>query len=59
MVHDDDFAAVGERDEIKALWQQVAARFTVADKVIGLRMDLGEGRDFRILNRIIRAASEG
>ena len=59
MIHGDDFIAVGERAEIAAFRKLVANRFTVKDKVIGLRSDLGETQETRILNRIIRVTTEG
>ena len=37
----------------------MANRFTVKDNVIGLRSDLGEAQETRILNRIIRVTTEG
>ena len=59
MIHGDDFIAVGARDEISAFRRHVASRFTVKDKVIGSRPDLGELAETRILNRIVRHTPEG
>ena len=59
IVHGDDFVAVGERDHIGAFRKQIANRFTVKDKVIGMRADLGEVMESRILNRVVRVTTEG
>ena len=59
MIHGDDFIAVGTRYEISAFRRHVASRFTVKDKVIGSRPDLGELAETRILNRIVRHTPEG
>ena len=59
MIHGDDFIAVGDRAEIATFRKLIANRFTVKDKVVGLRSDLGETRETRILNRIIRVTTEG
>merc|ERR1712051_420417 len=59
IVHGDDVVAVGDREKVKELKQQIAHRFTVKDKVVGMRTDLGEVTETRILNRIIRVNSEG
>ena len=59
MVHGDDFVAVGRRDKVQAFRKQVAARFTIKDKVIGLRPDLKEEAEARILNRIVRITPQG
>ena len=53
MVHGDDFVAVGDREEIAIFRAQIAQRFTVKDKVVGTRADLGEVVETRVLNRII------
>ena len=39
--------------------QALAKRFTVKDKVIGSRADLGELQETRVLNRIIRWTPRG
>ena len=41
MVHGDDFIAVGAREDIGGVRKQISAIFTVKDKVIGARHDLG------------------
>ena len=38
---------------------QIAGRFTVKDKIVGSRADLGEIQEARILNRILRRTSQG
>ena len=55
----DDFVAAGRRDEIGVFRAQVANRFMVKDKVVGMRADLGEVKETRILNRIIRTTVNG
>ena len=59
MVHGDDFIAVGYRDRVETFRNQIANRFTVKDKIIGLREDLGELREARVLNRILRVRHDG
>ena len=59
IVHGDDFVAVGEREQVGELRKQIAHRFTVKDKIIGMRTDLGEITESRILNRVIRVGTEG
>ena len=59
LVHGDDYVAVGERDEIGNFRKQVANRFTVKDKIVGMRTDLGEVVETRILNRIVRVTKDG
>ena len=59
MVHGDDFVAVGWRSAVRDFRKQVASRFTVQDKMLGGRTDLGEIKETRILNRIVRVTAEG
>ena len=59
LVHGDDFVAVGDRGRVGEFRKRIAARFTVKDKVVGPRSDLGEIRETRILNRIIRVTPKG
>ena len=59
LVHGDDFVATGNRAEIKDFRQALAKRFTVKDKVIGSRPDLGEIQETRVLNRILRWTPRG
>ena len=42
MIHGDDFVAVDNRVEIEKFKDQIAARFTVKDQIVGMRSDLGE-----------------
>ena len=59
LVHGDDFVATGSRRDIKEFRQALAKRFTVKDKVIGSRSDLGEVQETRVLNIIIWWAPMG
>ena len=59
LVHGDDFVATGDRKEIAEFRKALARRFTVKDKVIGSRADLGEVQETRVLNRIIRWTPKG
>ena len=59
MIHGDDFVAVGDREEIKIFRQQIANRFTVKDKVVGLKTEDGEIAETRVLNRIVRVTPLG
>ena len=59
LIHGDDFVATGSREDIKQFRQAIAGRFTVKDKIVGSRSDLGELQETRVLNRIIRWTSRG
>ena len=59
LVHGDDFVATGNREDIAEFRKALARRFTVKDKVIGSRADLGELQETRVLNRIIRWTTKG
>ena len=59
LVHDDDFVAVGRRQEVEQFKSQLSKRFTVKNKVMGSRADLGEVQEARVLNRIIRVKETG
>ena len=59
LVHGDDFVATGSREDIKQFRQAIAGIFTVKDKIVGSRSDLGELQETRVLNRIIRWTAKG
>ena len=59
MVHGDDFVAVGDREEIRTFRQQIANRFTVKDKIVGMKTAEGEITETRVLNRIVRITPNG
>ena len=57
LVHGDDFATSGSRENCMWMRQQLERRFEIKTKVIGLGDE--EVREERILNRIIRVTHEG
>ena len=59
LVHGDDFVATGGREDIAEFRSALRKRFTVKDKIVGSRKDLGEIAETRILNRIVRCTDAG
>ena len=56
-LHGDDFASVGSRVALKWFRQQLESRFEIKTSVIGT--GIGEVREARVLNRILRIADSG
>merc|ERR1712240_122372 len=58
LVHGDDFVSAGSRAQMKQFRAQLEARFKIKAKLIG---DGGgeEGREARVLNRILRVTEDG
>ena len=59
LVHGDDFVAVSDRAAVGEFQTQIAKRFTVKTKVIGPEERLGDLREARVLNRLIRCGQQG
>ena len=59
MVHGDDFVATGRRWHVQNFRKSISGRFTVKDKIVGSRTDLGEISEARILNRVLRRTNQG
>ena len=59
LVHGDDFVTVGRRAEVSKFNKKMAARFDIKTSVIGPRVDYGEVKEAKVLNRIVRLTPEG
>ena len=56
-LHGDDFASVGHRAALKSFLPKLESRFEIKTSVIGT--GVGEVREARVLNRILRIAELG
>ena len=56
-LHGGDFASVGHRASLKWFLQKLESRFEIKASVIGT--GVGEVREARVLNRILRIAERG
>ena len=56
-LHGDDFASVGNRKSLRMFLQKLESRFEIKTSVIG--MGVGEVREARVLNRILRITELG
>ena len=59
LVHGDDFVATCLRGYIRELRKVIAGIFTVKDKIMGSKHEMGELSETRVLNRILRWTSSG
>ena len=59
LVHGDDFVSTGSADDLAWLKAKLQKRFEVKTQVVGDRADLGEVKETRILNRIVRVTPRG
>ena len=59
LVHGDDFVSVGGRSMVRGFHKKLSTRFEIKTCIIGSRGDLGEVREGKVLNRIVRLADGG
>ena len=58
-MHGDDFVSVGRREDVQWFRSVLSARFEIKTCIVGSRADLGEAREGKVLNRIVRCTEEG
>ena len=59
LVHGDDFVSVGCPDVLRWLKAKLQGRLDIKTTVVGSSKEEGEEKAARVLNRIIRVASDG
>ena len=59
LVHGDDFACVGDPDDLEELKGKLKKRFEIKTVTVGSDKERGEVQETRILNRIIRVTDDG
>ena len=59
LVHGDDFVSVGSSKDLKWLREQLKSRFEIKTTMVGRKVEEGEVKETRILNRIIQVTDEG